>query len=453
MKKAFIIIAMAASMSSCGIYTQYQHPESIMPEGLYRDIEPHDTTSLASLSWKELFADSKLQSLIKQGLSNNTDLQVAYLKITETEAALSASRQAFLPSVSLAAQSSMNSLDGSKPTKTYSVAALADWELDIFGKLRNAKDAAKASVKSSKAYHRAVQTQLIATVADSYYTLLMLDKQLSISNETLHNWAENVRIMNALKTAGRINESAVAQAEANKLVVESAVLRLQRRIKEVENSLSVLLGMVPQSIDRTSLDEQNFPSELASGIPLQLLNNRPDIQQAEYTLAQFFYATNEARAAFYPGVSLSGSAGWTNNAGGIILNPEQLLLNAIGSLVQPIFNRGTNKAKLKIAKAQQEEALLVFRQSLLNAGAEVNNALSQWQTARQRLLLSDKQINSLQTAVHSTRLMMQHGNTNYLEVLTAQQTLLDAELAVAEYRFDEIQGVISLYHALGGGTH
>lgn len=440
-------------MSSCGIYTRYQHPESIMPEGLYRDIEPHDSISLASLSWKELFADSKLQALIEQGLSNNTDLQVAYLKITETEAALSVSRQAFLPFVSLTAQGSLNSLDGDKPTKTYSVAALADWELDIFGKLRNTKEGAKASVESSKACHRAVQTRLIATVADSYYTLLMLDKQLSICHETLHNWTENVRIMNALKTAGGTNESAVAQAEANRLVVESAVLGLQRRIKEVENSLSVLLGMVPQSIDRTSLDEQNFPSELASGIPLQLLNNRPDIQQAEYTLAQFFYETNEARAAFYPGVSLSGSAGWTNNAGGIILNPEQLLLNAIGSLVQPIFNRGTNKAKLKIAKAQQEEALLVFRQSLLNAGAEVNNALSQWQTARQQLLLSDKQINSLQTAVHSTRLMMQHGNTNYLEVLTAQQTLLDAELAVAEYRFDEIQGVISLYHALGGGTH
>lgn len=453
MKKAFIIIVITASMSSCGIYTKYQRPESIMPDDLYRDIEVQDTTSLASLSWKELFTDSKLQTLIEQGLSNNTDLQIAYLKITETEAALSASRQAFLPSVSLAAQGGLNSLDGDKPTKTYSVATLADWELDVFGKLRNAKEGAKASVEGSKAYYRAVQTRLIATIADSYYTLLMLDKQLSVSNATLKNWTENVRIMNALKTAGRTNESAIAQAEANKLAVESAVLKLQRQIKEVENSLSVLLGMVPQAIDRNSLDEQDFPSELASGVPLQLLSNRPDIQQAEYTLAQFFYATNEARAAFYPSISLSGSAGWTNNAGSIILNPEQLLLNAIGSLVQPILNRGTNKAKLKIAQAQQEEALLAFRQSLLNAGAEVNNALSQWQTARQQLAISDRQINSLQTAVHSTQLMMQHSSTNYLEVLTAQQTLLDAELSLAEYRFDEIQGVISLYHSLGGGTY
>lgn len=440
-------------MSSCGIYTKYERPKNIMPDNLYRDIEIHDTTSLASLSWKELFTDPKLQTLIEQGLSNNTDLQIAYLKITETEATLSASRQTFLPSVSLAAQGGLSSLEGDKPTKTYSVAALADWELDVFGKLRNAKEGAKASVEGSKAYHRAVQTRLIATIADSYYTLLMLDKQLSVSNETLHNWTENVRITSALKTAGRTNESAIAQAEANKLVVESAVLKLQRQIKEVENSLSVLLGMVPQSIDRASLDKQNFPSELTSGVPLQLLSNRPDIQQAEYTLAQFFYATNEARAAFYPSISLSGSAGWTNSTGGIILNPEQLLLNAIGSLVQPIFNRGTNKAKLRIAKTQQEEALLTFQQGLLNAGAEVNNALTQWQTARQQLVLSDRQINSLQTAVRSTRLMMQHSNTNYLEVLTAQQTLLDAELSLAEYRFDEIQGVISLYHSLGGGTY
>lgn len=453
MKKAFIIIVIAASMSSCGIYTNYQRPESIMPDNLYRDIETHDTTSLANLSWRELFTDPKLQILIEQGLESNTDLQIAYLKVTEMEATLSASRQTYLPSVSLMAQGGLNSRDGDKPTKTFSVAALADWELDVFGKLRNAKEGAKASVESSKAYHRAVQTRLIATIADSYYTLLMLDKQLSVSNETLYNWTENIRVMNALKAAGRTNESAIAQAEANKLAVESAVLTLQRQIKEVENSLSVLLGVVPQPIDRTSLDEQNFPSALSTGVPLQLLSNRPDIQQAEYTLAQFFYATNEARAAFYPSISLSGSAGWTNNAGGIILNPEQLLLNAIGSLVQPIFNRGTSKAKLKIAQAQQEEALLAFRQSLLNAGAEVNNALSQWQTARQQLELNNRQINSLHTAVRSTRLMMQHSNTNYLEVLTAQQTLLDAELAATEYRFDEIQGVISLYHSLGGGTY
>ena len=258
--------------------------------------------------------------------------------------------------------------------------------------------------------------------------------------------------MYAMKKAGLSNEAAVSQAEANCLSVEASLLTLRQQINEAENSLSTVLGKTPQAIERGTLDNQAFPQTLTTGIPLDLLKNRPDVQQAEYALAQAFYGVNKARSSFYPNITLSGSVGWTNSGGGIISNPGALLLQAIGSLTQPLFNKGANIANLKIAKAQQEEATLAFHQSLLNAGSEVNNALKQWQTARARITLGEKQVTSLQTAVKSTQLLMDHGTTTYLEVLTAQQSLLQAQLSLEADRFDEIQGVISLYHAVGGGA-
>ena len=373
------------------------------------------------------------------------------MKVREAEALLTSSKLAYLPSVSLTPQGTIKSIEGNSPTKTYNLAASADWELDIFGRLTNAKREAKAVLEQSQAYKQAVQTQLIATIANSYYTLLMLDKQLDISKRTAEIWAENLRVMKALKKAGQTTEMAVAQIEASKLSVDASLLSLEQQITEVENSLSSLLGVVPQRIDRSTLDMQSFPDTLSVGVPLQLLQRRPDVRQSEAVLAESFYTTNRAYSAFYPAITLSGSAGWTNAAGAIISNPGEWLFSAVGALVQPLFNRGQNIANLKVAKARQEEALLTFRQTLLNAGTEVNDALLQWQVARRRLDLDRQQIISLQSAVRSSELLMRHSSQNYLEVLTARQTLLDAELSAVSDRFEEIQGVINLYHALGGG--
>lgn len=342
-------------------------------------------------------------------------------------------------------------MDGTKPTKNYNLAASADWEIDIFGKLTNAKRSAKAVLEQSEAYQQAVQTQLVATIANSYYSLLLLDKQQDITRRAVKTWKENLRTMKALKKAGQTTEMAVAQAEANMLSVERSILSIEQQISEIENSLSALLGITSQKIVRSTLDSQEFPATLSTGVPLQLLQRRPDIRQNEAALAEAFYVTNQARAAFYPSIILNGSAGWSNSVSGTIVNPGQWLLSAISSLVQPIFNRGKNIANLKVAKARQEETLLTFRQSLLDAGTEVNDALVQWQTARNRIKLSAQQITSLRSAVRSSELLMRYSSQNYLEVLTAQQTLLQAELSVASDRFDEIQGIINLYHALGGG--
>lgn len=452
MKRIIIGLLLLTGLSGCHIYRTYERPELSGVDSLYRvPAMTEDTMSLADFSWKELFTDTVLQQLIEKGIANNTDLNIARLKVREAEALLTSSKLAYLPSVSLTPQGTIKSIEGNSPTKTYNLAASADWELDIFGRLTNAKREAKAVLEQSQAYKQAVQTQLIATIANSYYTLLMLGKQLDISKRTAEIWAENLRVMKALKKAGQTTEMAVAQIEASKLSVDASLLSLEQQITEVENSLSSLLGVVPQRIDRSTLDMQSFPDTLSVGVPLQLLQRRPDVRQSEAVLAEFFYTTNRAYSAFYPAITLSGSAGWTNAAGAIISNPGEWLFSAVGALVQPLFNRGQNIANLKVAKARQEEALLTFRQTLLNAGTEVNDALLQWQVARRRLDLDRQQIISLQSAVRSSELLMRHSSQNYLEVLTARQTLLDAELSAVSDRFEEIQGVINLYHALGGG--
>lgn len=450
MKNIFLVTLASLLLSSCGLYKTYQRPEMEV-DSTFRDT-PYDTTSLVTLSWRELFTDPYLDTLIEQGLKQNTDLRIAHLKVREAEATLRTARLSYIPSLSFGAQGTAGSFSGTASPMGYQATLSASWEIDIFGKLTNAKRGALAAMHQSQAYAQAVRTRLISTIATSYYTLLMLDNQREITSKTLTLWNENVTSMKALKQAGLTTQAAVSQAEANRLSVESSLLALGRQVNETENALSTLLGHSASSVERGTLAGQQFPEELSTGVPLQLLSNRPDVRQAEYGLAQSFYATNAARSAFYPSISLGGTAGWANGVGTAILNPGGLLLSALGSLTQPIFNRGALTSQLRIAKARQEQAKLSFTQSLLNAGAEVNNALVQWQTAKEQIALDTKQIQSLELALESTQLLMKHGNTTYLEVLTAQGTLLQAQLTQVTDRFNQIQGVISLYHALGGGV-
>ena len=417
MKKTVIYIILSGWMfAGCGTYSRYHRPD-LSTENLYRDVPADiDTTTIASLSWREMFTDPKLQSLIETGLERNTDLNVARLRVEATEAVLMTARLSYLPSLGLTAEGNANKHDGAT-AKTYNVGASASWELDIFGKLTAAKRGAAAALQGSRAYRQAVQTQLVATIADSYYTLAMLDAQMAISNRTLENWRTTVRTLEALKKVGKSNEAGVLQAKANVMRLEASLLSIRKSISETENALSAILAMPSHSIGRSNLAEAAFPDT----------------------------------AAFYPNITLSGTLGWTNNGGGVIVNPGQWLLNAIGSLTQPLFNRGTNIANLKIAKSRQEEAKLLFRQSLLNAGKEVNDALTAWQTAKSQIEINARQVETLCDAVRKTESLMRHSNATYLEVLTAQQSLLEAEVQQLQTRFERIQSVIKLYHVLGGG--
>lgn len=445
MKRILFLTAVILLSSSCGLYKKYERPSVSFVDSLYRRVTftTNDTASTASISWDKIFTDPVLQEWIKLGLEHNTDMNVARLKVEESQAYLLAARRALLPGISFSAS-------GGLPG-TFNAQIGASWEADIFGSLRNAKRKAAAAVEQSEAYRQAVQTQLIATIANSYYTLLMLDEQLNVSKRTLKTWDENIRAMEALKRAGKTNEAAVLQAKANKLSVEASVLTLEKEILAMENSFCALLGTVPMSIERSTLESQKLPEALCAGVPAELLSRRPDVRQAEASLKQYFYDKNIARAAFYPNLSLSGALGWTTGAGAIVLDPGSIIANLIASVTQPIFNRGALKARKLAAESQYKQATYNFRQCLLDAGVEVNNAISMWQTAKRRVDIDKKQIVSLQAAVWNTQLLMKHGNASYLEVLTAQKNLLQVELGEVSDRFDEIQSIVNLYHALGGG--
>ena len=453
MKKIVFTLATTALLSSCGIYSSYERPADIKTDGLYGATvtESADSAGLAALPWRSLFTDPTLQSLIEKGLQNNTDMRTAALGIEQAEASLKAAKLSFFPSFALAPQGGFNSVDWAKASKTYTIPLSASWQVDIFGSLRNAKKRAQVQLESSKAYKQAVQTQLIATIANYYYTLAMLDEQLNVSKATADIWQENIKTYKALMNVGQTTSAAVAQAEGNYYNVCAQIVDLEQQITEVENSFSTLLGETVSSIQRQSINDWQAPQSITVGIPSYALANRPDVKNAELALASAFYSTNAARSAFYPALNLTGTLGWTNDLG-VIVNPGKWIWQAVGSLTQPIFQNGKLRANLKISKAQQEEAQLAFQQTLLNAGAEVNTAMAKIQNNTEKEELNDKRIASMEQAVKSTQLLMQNSSTNYLEVLTAQQSLLSAQLSKISTQFAKIQGTIELYQALGGGV-
>lgn len=368
MKKLIISLAAILALSSCGIYSKYK-PVTEIPDGLYGhggtdtpgltsadpEIQRSDTAAnFGNLSWREVFTDPYLRVLIDSALVRNTDLRTAHLRVKEAEATLLSARLSYLPAFSLSPQGTASSFDGGKATQTYSLPVSASWEIDIFGRLTNAKRRAQAVVAQSRDYEQAVQTQLIAAVANNYFTLLMLDAQIEISTATEAAWKESVATTRAMKAAGMVTEAALSQTEATYYNICTTLLDLQEQLNQAENALSLLLADVPHRIPRGRLADQQLPENLSVGVPLQILSNRPDVRSAEQSLAQAFYTTNAARSAFYPSITLSGSAGWTNSAGAMIVNPGKFLATAVASLTQPLFNRGANIAQLRIAKRSRK---------------------------------------------------------------------------------------------------
>ncbi|MCM1176184.1 MAG: efflux transporter outer membrane subunit [Clostridium sp.] len=453
MKKLLYLIMCTALVSSCSIYRKYQRPEGLPTDSLYRGnpaVAENDTTSFGSMPWQELFLDGQLQELIAYGLENNRDIQVAMLRVEQAQAGLKAARLAYIPSLSFTPQGAIKSTDGNT-VKTYEIPVQASWEVDIFGKLTNAKRSAQAQLLQQKAYRQAVRSQLIASIATGYYSLLMLDEQLNISQSNIDIWKEQIRTLEAKQKIGESNAYAVSQARANFYQLEAAHNVLQRRQREAENSLCTLLGMPSRPISRGTLLEQEFPEQFKTGLPLRLLSNRPDVVQAEMALASAYYSTNMARSAFYPNINLGGSVGWTNALGQAISNPGGLILSAVASLAQPIFQRGQLVSNLRISKAEEEIARLNYRQAILNAGQEVNDALYATESSRKDLESHELQQKELERTVRTAELLYMTSNVTYLEVLTARQSLLNAQLNVASDRFTCLQSIISLYHALGGG--
>jgi len=451
------MISAAALMSSCGIYNKYERPD-VNTVGLVRDsasiadtLAVSDTTSFGNLPWRSVFTDPQLQSLIETGLAHNTNMLNAALNVKMVEAQLMAAKLAFVPSFTFAPTGTISSWDGNKASKIYSLPVQASWSIDLFCNLLNQKRSSQMALLATKDYPLVVKTGLISNIANMYYTLMMLDKQLEIVNDMATLTKDTWNIMKLQKDLGRTRETSVQSAEANYYSVLAQAADLKRQIRETENSLSLLLGQPAQTIARGKLESQSLPSTFSTGVGIQLLNNRPDVHYAEMELAQCFYDVNTARSKFYPNITISGSGAFTNSSGAGIVNPGKMLLSAVGSLVQPIFQNGQLIANLKVAKAKQEQAYNTWQNTVLSAGSEVSNALVLYNSSDEKSQLEAKQIESLKKTVDYTKDLFNMGSSTYLEVITAQQSLLNAELSKVADDFYKMQAVVNLYYALGGG--
>ncbi len=458
MKKQIIgVMCVAAMMSSCHIYKAYDRPEAITTSGIYRDPASatdtlaSDTANMGNLPWQEIFRDAKLQALIEEGLNNNVDVQAAALRVKEAKVMLTSAKLSYLPSINIAPQGTATSMDEGSYVKAYTLPAVASWEIDLFGKILNSKRGQKVAYQKSQYAQQAVRSSIICGIANVYYSLLMLDRQVAITTETSDIYKENVRVMEAMKNAGMTTEAGVAQMRAASNQIDASLIDLKRQVRETENSLAILLGRAPQTIERTTLDEQVMPEKLMAGVPLQLLENRPDVKMAEMTLAAAYYSTNQARAAFYPGLTITGTAGWTNGSNISVSNPGVFLMQAMASLAQPIFNKGKLIANLKVTKAEEKIAQMNYQQTILKAGKEVSDALFLFDCQNKKLENDKVRVEQLNKAVIATKALFQSASATYLEVLTSQQSLLSAQLSEVADNFQRIQAVINLYSAVGGG--
>ena len=444
-------------LASCGLYNKYERPE-VNTQGLVRDTQSltdtlavSDTTSFGNLPWRSVFTDPQLQTLIQQGLDNNVDLLNAALSVKMAEAQLSAAKLAFLPSIGLSPQGTLSSFDGSKTSKTYQLPIAASWNVDLFGNLLSSKRSAQMQLLGAKDYQLAVKTNIVSGIANLYYTLLMLDRQLEILTEMESLTKETWDMMALQMKYGRARSTSVQSAEASYYSVQSQITDMKRQIREAENSLSLLLCQPGQTISRGKLYEQSLPSEFSTGIALQMLNNRPDVHAAEMNLAACYHDVQTARSRFYPGINITGAGTFTNSAGSAIINPGKWLLSAVGSLTQPIFANGQLVAGLKVAKAQQEQALNNWQNAIYKAGNEVSNALVSYNAYDERSRLEQKQTELYRQNVEDTRQLYKSSGSTYLEVISAQANLLNAETTKVTDDFFKMQAVVSLYTALGGG--
>ena len=456
MKKILTLVIAAVMMSSCGLYNKYERPD-VNTRGLVRDVKSltdtlavTDTTSFGNMPWRSVFTDPQLQSLIEKGLANNADLLNAALNVKMVEEALKVAKLAFIPSLSFTPQGTISSFDGATPTKSYSLPVTASWNVDLFGNLLNQKRAAQMQLLATKDYQTVVKTNIISGIANLYYTLLMLDRQVEIVDGMTSLTKDTWEMMKLQMNLGRARSTSVQSAEASYYSVQAQGVDLRRQIRQMENQLSLLLGQPAQTIARGKLEDQSLPTQLSTGVGIQLLNNRADVHAAEMALAQCFYDVNTARSRFYPSITISGTGAYTNQNG--LVNPGKLLLSAVGSLVQPIFQHGQIVAGLKVAQMQYEQAYNTWQNSILKAGSEVSNALVLYNSSQEKADFEARQIAVLEKNVEDTKQLYKSSTSSYLEVIQAQSSLLNAQLSKVADDFYKMQAVVNLYQALGGGA-
>ena len=446
-------------LASCGLYNKYERPD-VNTAGLFRDVQSDVDTlvtntdeNFGNLPWREVFTDPQLQALIEKALENNTDLRNAALNVQMMEDMLKVAKLAFLPSVAVAPQGTISRVmtDGASASKTYQLPISASWNVDLFGNILSQKRSAQIQLLATKDYRVAVQTSIICGIANLYYTLMMLDEQLAIVTDMEGLVKETWDMMKLQMNLGRARSTSVQSAEASYYQVQAQGVDLRRQIREIENSMSLLLNEAGHRIDRGTFYNQSLPAKFAAGVGIQLLTNRADVHAAEMQLAQCFYDVETARSRFYPNITISGNAMFTNNLGAVV-NPGKWLLSAVGSLTQPIFQHGQIVAGLKVAKAKQEQAFNTWQNTILKAGNEVSNALLAYNSSQDKSVLDEKQVELYKQNVEDTRKLYTSKGTSYLEVIQAQSSLLNARISKVSDDFSKMQAVVNLYQALGGGS-
>ena len=462
MKKIMIFGAAMLLMSSCGVYNKYERPD-VETTGLIRDavvdtdtlaVAPQDTASFGNLPWRAVFTDPQLQALIEQGLEKNANLQNAALTVQMYETMLKAAKLAFLPAITLGSQQSMGNIqtlytDPSQTIKSYTLPVTASWTLDLFGNILSQKRSTQMKLLGFKDYQMAVRAQVVSGIANCYYTLLMLDEQLRIVTEMSEMAKETWDMMKLQYQLGRMRSTSVQSAEAAYLSTLTQANDMRRQIRSTENALSLLIGQAGQQIPRTTLAEQQLPTEFSTGVGIALLKNRPDVHNAEMSLAACFHDVQTARAQFYPTITIGATGAFTNASG--TLNPGKWLTNFFAGLTQPIFARGALIANLKVSKLQYEQAFNTWQNAVYSAGNEVSNALVNYNMYDANSKLEAQRVEVLTKNVEDTRALYQSKGSSYLEVLTAQTQLLSSQINKVTDDFYKMQSVVSLYTALGGG--
>lgn len=465
----FAVAAVSLLLTGCGIYNKYEQ-KTQTPADIFGNSQEMKSatgeTSIAQMSWREFFTDPLLQQLIEQVLANNTDLNSARIAVEKSQASLTAAKLAYLPALQLAPQGTLSKFDKNPWSKTYDLPLQLSMDIDVFGSITNKKRAAKAVLLQAQMQQEAVRANLISITAQQYFLLQVLDRQLEILTQTDSLWNKSLDTEKALWENGKAYSTAVNQMEASYLNVKTQIVDTRRYIQSIENAICQLLALTPQHINRqkwgnTTLHHADAQGDGADrmfdtkylhiGIPAQMLEYRPDIRMANHAMEEAFYNTQAARSAFYPQITLNGSVGWTNNAGEIV-NPGKLLLSAIGQLTQPIFARGRLIAGKKIAQLTEEDLQKKYVQTVINAGNQVNEAMADCMAAREKNTYYQRQVQVLHEAYTGTHELMDNGKASYLEVLTAQESLLNAQLDQAMNMYDAAEAVIALYIALGGGS-
>ncbi len=456
-----VVATILLVLSGCLATKPYEAPEP-ETQGLHgpQPVEL-DSATLADVSWQEVFDDPTLRDLIDEALRNNLDLRDAVQQVRVAEANLKEAQGALWPDLFVGGTASYGEPSdngpsgagrgGAEASGQYSVSASTSWELDVWGRLASARKAQRAALFGAEATRRAVQTAIVANVARGYYQLLALDRQLAITNETVENRAADLKTVRALKEGGVVTNVSVQRSRASLEAARASVHTLQQAITEQENALSILLGRASGAVERTTLTNQSPIDSLTAGVPGQLLRNRPDVIAAEARYRSAFEQTNSARAAFYPSLTVTAEGGVESLNVSDLLAPGSLFYNLIGGVTQPIFAQNRNEARLKRRTARQVQARLDFRRTLLTAGSEVSNALSRFRNATQRLSARQAQLTALDTAVAESRELLRYGEETYLQVLTAQQEYLSAQLSAVDDRLQRLLAGVDLYRALGGG--